>query len=112
MDYSTIGKQIRKYRRIRNLSQEQLAEKIDISTTHMSHIETGSTKLSLPVLVKISETLNVAVDDILFEQRNSFVPTSFSFLESCTPEEREIILEIIKSAKNVLSLFSIKHNEF
>ena len=51
MDYYEIGQRIRKNRRALGLSQEELAEKIGISSTHMSHIETGNTKLSLPVLV-------------------------------------------------------------
>lgn len=51
-----------------NLSQEELAEKIGISTTHMSHIETGSTKLSLPVLVELAENLKVKTDYLLFSQ--------------------------------------------
>lgn len=51
-----------------NLSQEELAEKIGISTTHMSHIETGSTKLSLPVLVELAENLKVKTDYLLFNQ--------------------------------------------
>ena len=49
LDYYKIGQRIRKFRKAYNLSQEQLAEKVGISTTHMSHIETGNTKLSLPV---------------------------------------------------------------
>lgn len=47
MDYYKIGQRIRKIRKAHGLSQEDLAERVDISTTHMSHIETGSTKLSL-----------------------------------------------------------------
>ena len=47
MDYYKIGQKIRKYRKAHGLSQEQLAEQIGISVTHMSHIETGNTKLSL-----------------------------------------------------------------
>lgn len=42
MDYKSIGQRIRKYRKAKNYSQEQLAEKINISPTHMSHIETGA----------------------------------------------------------------------
>ena len=48
MNYYEIGQRIRKFRKAYNLSQEQLAEMVGISTTHMSHIETGNTKLSLP----------------------------------------------------------------
>ncbi len=40
MDYYKIGQRIRKFRKAYNLSQEQLAEKVGISTTHMSHVET------------------------------------------------------------------------
>lgn len=68
MNYKEIGQRIRKYRKQMNLSQEELAEKIGISTTHMSHIETGSTKLSLPVLVELAENLKVKTDYLLFNQ--------------------------------------------
>ena len=57
MDYFEIGQKIRKYRKEKGLSQEQLAEKVNISVTHMSHIETANTKLSLPVLVDIATVL-------------------------------------------------------
>ncbi|MBP5465180.1 MAG: helix-turn-helix transcriptional regulator [Treponema sp.] len=66
MDYVEIGQRIKKYRKIRNLSQEQLAEKVDISPTHMSHIETGVTKLSLQVLVDLSVALDTSTDSLLF----------------------------------------------
>ena len=46
MDYYEIGQRIRKFRKAHDLSQEQLAEKVGISTTHMSHIETGNAKLA------------------------------------------------------------------
>ncbi|MFR8230101.1 MAG: helix-turn-helix domain-containing protein [Anaeromassilibacillus sp.] len=38
-----MGQRIRKYRKAQGLSQEQLAEQIGISATHMGHIETGNT---------------------------------------------------------------------
>ena len=56
MNYAKIGMRVRLFRQKRGLSQEQLAELADISVTHMSHIETGNTKLSLQVLVDIANT--------------------------------------------------------
>ena len=47
MDYYKIGQRVRALRRGRDLSQEALAERVGISVTHMSHIETGNTRLSL-----------------------------------------------------------------
>ena len=64
-----IGQRIRKYRRAHSFSQEELAERVGISTTHMSHIETGNTKLSLAVLVKLALVLEVNTDDILFDHQ-------------------------------------------
>ena len=57
MDYFEIGARIRAGRKALGLSQEQLAEMVNISTTHMSHIETGNTKLSLGVLVDLAGVL-------------------------------------------------------
>ena len=67
MDYYAIGQRIRKYRKAKGLSQEQLAELVDISTTHMSHIETGNTKLSLQVFADLAEALQVSVDSLLYD---------------------------------------------
>lgn len=109
MDYKAIGNRIRTYRKQKNFSQEKLAEKINISTTHMSHIETGTTKLSLPVLVKIAEVLDISTDIFLFGEQHSKNPNSLAdIFNSCTPEELEIITEIVKSVKEKLSSFSLK----
>lgn len=103
MDYYKIGQKIRKARKAHGLSQEELAERVNISTTHMSHIETGNTKLSLPVLVDIAATLEVRTDDLLYE--DSFITTSTamdeiaSVLERCTSSEAKVITDIVKAAK-------------
>ena len=68
MDYYQIGQRVRKYRKAQGLSQEELAARVGISVTHMSHIETGNTKLSLPVLVELACALGVQSDDLLFDR--------------------------------------------
>ncbi len=70
-DYYAIGQRVRKFRKSQNLSQEQLAEMVNISTTHMSHIETGNTKLSLQVFCDLASALHVSADDLLFDGRPS-----------------------------------------
>lgn len=103
MDYYEIGQRIRKYRKAYNLSQEQLAERANISTTHMSHIETGNTKLSLPVLVNIAESLSVHCDDILYDSpqfRKTEVKQEINdILDSCSPHDVCVILDTIKALK-------------
>lgn len=103
MDYYKIGQQIRKFRKAHGLSQEELAERINISTTHMSHIETGNTKLSLPVLVDIASVLEVRTDDLLIDHvpatKNTAMDEIAAIMESCSAKETKIIADIVKAAK-------------
>lgn len=104
MNYEEIGKRIREYRKLKNLSQEQLAEKINISTTHMSHIETGSTKLSLQVLVDIAKVLNVNTDDLIFEQKTQILINRINnILSECNEEQIEVITNIVEATKDALN---------
>ena len=104
MNYEEIGKRIREYRKLKNLSQEQLAEKINISTTHMSHIETGSTKLSLQVLVDIAKVLNVNTDDLIFEQKSQILVNRINhILAECNEEQIEVITNIVEATKDALN---------
>ncbi len=101
MDYYVIGQRIRKTRKAHGLSQEQLAELVGISTTHMSHIETGNTKLSLPVLVSLAEALEVSTDDLLFcgspTERGSVLAELTQLLESCTTQQLKITVDVLRA---------------
>lgn len=100
LDYGAIGKRIRFYRKKKMLSQEALAEMVWISTTHMSHIETGSTKLSLPVLADLSKALGVSSDEILFgesEQADDFNRSEMEkAILACCDEHLDALCQLIK----------------
>ncbi len=59
-----FGKNIAKYRKIKHLSQNQLAEMIDISREHLAKIETAKRGISLSLLFKLSETLDISEKDL------------------------------------------------
>lgn len=59
-----LGKKIQKLRKDTGLSQEQLAEKIHISRTHMGHIEQGRKSPSLKVMTKLAKILRVNMSDL------------------------------------------------
>ena len=100
MNYKEIGTRIRKYRKLKNISQEELAEKIDISTTHMSHIETGSTKLSLQVLVDIAQILEVSTDALIFEKTSKLkIQKIETILSDCNENEIAFITKIVETSK-------------
>ena len=53
LDYKEIGKRVKIARIRADLTQEALAEKAGLSITHMSNIENGHSKLSLPMAVAL-----------------------------------------------------------
>lgn len=59
LKYKYLGLNIAYYRKERGLSQMQLAEKINISRTHMSRIETADCAVSLDVVFDICDVLNI-----------------------------------------------------
>ena len=61
IDYKVIGKRIKDCRKKAKLSQENLAEKLDISISFQSRLERGATKISFEKLVLTAEHLNVPV---------------------------------------------------
>ncbi len=60
-----IGLNIAYYRKLKGISQIELAEKINISRTHMSRIETALCEPPLHVLLDIAEALDIDIKDLL-----------------------------------------------
>lgn len=54
-----FGENVKKYRKQQGLSQEQLAEKLEISTNHLSVIETGTKFVTYKLLEKIVTELKI-----------------------------------------------------
>lgn len=103
MNYYEIGQRIRKYRKAHGFSQERLSEMVNISVTHMSHIETGNTKLSLSVLVSLAKALEVSTDSLLFSstesKRTIATEAILDTLENCTTEQLMILTDVLKATK-------------
>lgn len=56
-----IGKRIAYFRRKNNLTQQNLADKMDLSVSYIGQVERGITQVSLERLYEISEILNVDI---------------------------------------------------
>ena len=59
-----LGANIKKYRKISKLSQNLLAEKLDISREHLAKIETAKRFISLQLLFDMSEVLDVELKEL------------------------------------------------
>ena len=115
MNYYEVGQRIRKFRKAYNLSQEQLAEKVQISVTHMSHIETGNTKLSLPVFIDIANALSVQTDELLHDipqnNKTNMKQEINEILDSCSMRDMCILLDVLRSVKISLDKYSESDSE-
>lgn len=65
MDLKEFGARIKKYRKLRHLTQESLSEQAEITPNYMSHIERGKTCPSLDTAEKIAKALDVTLDLLL-----------------------------------------------
>lgn len=105
-DYKAIGQRIRIARIHLSKTQESIADAIDVTPAHMSNIETGKTKVSLPTLISIANALNVSMDDLLCdnlkESRVIFEGEAKNLFADCNDYEFRFLVDLLKSAKEAL----------
>lgn len=70
-EFKLIGLNIAYYRKLKGITQLQLAECVNISRTHMSNIEAPNmhTSISLETLLDIADALDVPASNFLFFER-------------------------------------------
>jgi transcriptional regulator with XRE-family HTH domain len=78
----------------------------DLSMTHMSHVETGNTKVSLPALLAIANALKVTLDALVYDSlaraKENFEGELLRHTQDCDEYEIRIITDTIKSLKESL----------
>ena len=99
MNYKDLGRRIRSLRQKQHLTQEQLAEKIDMSASFLGHIERGSRVASLETLVKLCNVLDTNPGFLLAASLTcdaSYMPTGL------TPEVKEQLCTLLFLAHEVV----------
>ena len=64
-----IGAAIWNARKAQGITQEKLAEMVNITVSHLKHIESGHRKPSVDLLFEIMRILNLSLDALIFEDR-------------------------------------------
>ena len=99
MRLESIGKNIRKYRLMRKLRQEDLAEKADLSINYVGAIERGEKTPSLESLISIINALGVSADMILVDVLDNGYLVKDSLLaqklDKLSAEDRSQIYDVI-----------------
>lgn len=66
INFKMIGQRIKSGRKKKGFTQETFSELIDISTEHLSRIETGTYRPSLSLIEKISDILEITEEELMF----------------------------------------------
>lgn len=99
IDYSAVGKRISLTRKNRGMTQEQLAEKAELSNIYISHIENSRSIPSLETLMKLCSALDITPDEVLLGTKQDMENYLQSDIQKklilCTPKERRMVSRFI-----------------
>ena len=106
LNYKELGKRIKIARIKADMTQEKLADTMGLSPSHMSNIETGTTRGSLSALVNIANTLSVTVDDLLYDSvihaRPQLERDIQQIVDDCNDYELRVVKEVTQSVVDAL----------
>lgn len=106
IDYKAIGKRIRAARERKGLKQYNLAALAEVAATNISHIERGAAKVSLPTLLKIANSLEVSMDELLCDSltksKHIFAGELAKIVEKCSSKELKLITETVKAVYDTI----------
>lgn len=98
LNYSIIGMRLKQARIDKKLTQEKLAEELDVSVANVSRVERGSTEIGLKRLDEICDLLDVSLTyalDGASTRDSSYLNTAFSDLfKNCPTEKIDLIYKV------------------
>jgi transcriptional regulator with XRE-family HTH domain len=99
-----FGANVKYYRKKRRLSQEQLAEKLEITPKHLSTIETGATFVSADLLERFTRQLSVPASALFYSVNDVAVDDSlFGKIDQIIDKECEKTSNMIKTQIRYIS---------
>ena len=104
LDFKSLGARIKDARIRKGLTQEQLAERVNLSPAHMCNIENGNATFRLKVFVDIANALSVRPDELLCDSieqsREIYSSEAHKILSECTIDEVRLLTDMMKHTLN------------
>lgn len=101
MNQKAIGRRIKAAREKKQLTQEQLAELVDLSTMHVSVIERGVKLPKLETLINIANVLDVSADvllqDVINNRAEIFSSEVSTLMNKLPQEDQQRVLAALRS---------------
>jgi len=115
VDYNELGKRIKAARLATGMTQESLAERVNLSSGHIAHVERATTKVSLNALVDIANALNTTPDRLLIDSNYHATPHLIDevqeLISDCDPDEIYVILKAAEAIKQSMRVRNLKRIE-
>lgn len=92
-----IGKRIKHRRELAGLSQEQLAERLNLSTNHISSMECGKSLLTTKRLLMLCDLLGGTPDYYLIGQITPESDTITTLIKRLTPDEQKTLCRLLNA---------------
>ena len=96
-----IGELIKKSRNKQGYTCEQLAELLDVSPTHIRHMESEHRLPSLRILLELARTLNFSLDSLLTttSEQSSKINEINILLNNCSEKELNALIAALRELK-------------
>lgn len=94
-----MGQRLKSQRKLLHMTQEQLAEKLNISVKHYGGVERGNAGLSLENLIEVSDILGLNLDYLIKgnEYQKEIIPSRIEEIYLNSPQDkRQHIIEILE----------------
>lgn len=96
MDATTLGKRIKQFRATHKLTQEKLAELINIDTRQVARLESGESLPSLLTFIKLCENFNTEPNILLSNKKiNETKSDIYAMLSVAKPDQLQLIKKLI-----------------
>ncbi len=97
---TAMGSRMKQQRKALHMTQEQLAEKLNISYKHYGSVERGNAGLSLENLVELSDILGVSLDYLIKGTLDyaAVVPVRMQQIyKKSSPQKRELLMDLAEA---------------
>ena len=108
-DAKLLGERIARYRTQAHMTQEQLAERLDMSVPSVSHIENGKAVCDLNVLVGLASVFKIELSKLLYGIALRGVDTENYLLQELDSEIANLSASDKRIIKGVINLLQQEH---
>lgn len=106
MIYKAAGRQIQLLRIQHNLTQKELAEKLQTSQNYLSDVETGKKRPSLDYYMSIANFFKVSLDQIFVDsidmKKNIIIDSIVLKISYMSKEEQKLVLDMVENIEDYL----------